>query len=324
MTANHFTFTLARLKALEPRDKTYAVKDDKNPALSARVSPGGIVTLQVRRRPKGSHKVVTVSICKLTDGLAMVEIHSRVTEVITSFNAGINPNTKAKQDAVTEEVQSRTLQSVFDEYKGKLHKYTHKLLSESTLKAYETVITRDVADWADQPMINITPVMVLNRYKDLTKKGRSAKKMAGLIVSCWTYANEMADTGDGIDAYGPAPIKLLNRQLSGWRKAGVRNRKVSADDLPQWLAAVREEGGIAGAYIEMLLLTGLRRRELSGLKWENIDLRKRTFTIVNTKNAKRLTLPVTDRVMEILKWSKKKYPHAACPLPVSNPRYGWV
>ena len=84
-----FTFTLARLKALEPSDKVYTVTDTRPPALSARVTPKGQTTLQVRRRPKGSRKVVTISICKLSDGVPLADVRERATMIVQLMNQGI-------------------------------------------------------------------------------------------------------------------------------------------------------------------------------------------------------------------------------------------
>ena len=322
MATQEFTFTLAKLKALKPREKTYAVRDTKNPVLSARVTPGGIVTLQVRRRPKGSHKVVTVSICKLSDGIPMANVYERVVEIAQSLNAGVNPNEQKRQNAIDKEVASRTLREVYSEYQTKLNPHTHKPLSSGTLNIYDRTMNRDLDEWADQPMINITGVMVLDRFKQLNAKYGSgtAQKMAGLIGACWAYANDMADIGNGAEAYGPPPLRLLNKMLPGWRKTASRTRKINDNDLPAWLAAVRGEGGIAGAFLEMLLLTGMRRRELSELRWTTVDMRRRVFTVPHTKNGTPLTLPITDRVMELLRWSRKAYPKADRPLPALDPR----
>jgi integrase len=319
---DNFTFTLARLKALEPRDKVYTVTDTKTPTLSARVTPNGQITLQVRRRPKGNRKVVTVSICKLTDGIPLNDIRARVIEIVRLLNQGINPNDQFRQETAQRDAETKTLGEAYKDYRGKLHPYTHKPLSPNTLERYDRSIEKHLADWADQPMVSITPVMLLERFKQLQGEfGKGPAQCAATLVgACWTYANDMADPGDGSQLYGPPPLRLLNKMLPGWRKTAARTRKVGIKELPAWLAAVREEGGIQGAYFEALLLTGMRRRELAGLRWENVDMRRRRLHVPSTKNGEPLDLPITRRMMELLRWSRKTYPKSEYPLPALDPR----
>jgi integrase len=48
------------------------------------------------------------------------------------------------------------------------------------------------------------------------------------------------------------------------------------------------------------LLTGLRRGEIFRLKWADVDLRSKFFTVYDTKNGLPLELPVTGRICELL------------------------
>ena len=46
--------------------------------------------------------------------------------------------------------------------------------------------------------------------------------------------------------------------------------------------------------------TGMRRGELTRLRWEEVDLEKRMITVQETKNKEVRTIPMTDRVFSIL------------------------
>lgn len=57
-------------------------------------------------------------------------------------------------------------------------------------------------------------------------------------------------------------------------------------------------------YLLFLLFTGLRRQEAATLKWSDIDLKDRTFTLKNTKNREPLTLPLSDFIYYLLESRK--------------------
>ena len=69
-----------------------------------------------------------------------------------------------------------------------------------------------------------------------------------------------------------------------------------------WWAATAKLDDLGRDYLRFLLLTGLRRRETSGLRWDNIDFRRRTLTLAegDTKAGRELALPLTDHMLEIL------------------------
>ena len=54
-------------------------------------------------------------------------------------------------------------------------------------------------------------------------------------------------------------------------------------------------------YFQLVLLTGLRRREASNLTWDRVNLDNRSFIIDDTKNRKPLELPIGNYVYKLLK-----------------------
>jgi integrase len=59
----------------------------------------------------------------------------------------------------------------------------------------------------------------------------------------------------------------------------------------------------------LLLFTGLRKNEAATLKWENIDFKHRTLTVLDTKNRDPHTLPLSDFLFDLLKVRKT---HSQC------------
>jgi integrase len=59
---------------------------------------------------------------------------------------------------------------------------------------------------------------------------------------------------------------------------------------------------VARDYLTLLLFTGLRRREATGLRWEDVDLHNRVITVpaAGNKSRRKLDLPMTDVVRDML------------------------
>jgi len=88
-----------------------------------------------------------------------------------------------------------------------------------------------------------------------------------------------------------------------------RGRQAALDyqQVPEFLAALRQRQGIAARALEVTLLTGLRTGEVIGARWTEIDLERRTWIIPPERLKDRKTrtephrVPLSPQVVAILK-----------------------
>lgn len=72
------------------------------------------------------------------------------------------------------------------------------------------------------------------------------------------------------------------------------------EQLPGWFAAVQGlSSPVVSAYLQVLLLTGARREELAGLKWEDVDFKWKSINIRDKVEGER-TIPLTPYVSSLL------------------------
>ncbi len=72
------------------------------------------------------------------------------------------------------------------------------------------------------------------------------------------------------------------------------------EQLPAWFAAVRTiSNPVISAYLQALLLTGARREELAGLRWEDVDFQWRSICIKDKVEGLR-TIPLTPYLSHLL------------------------
>jgi integrase len=93
-------------------------------------------------------------------------------------------------------------------------------------------------------------------------------------------------------------IKALRDLLP---KKAAKKDCLQREQLKPWFAAVRAlDNPTASAYLQALLLTGARREELAGLKWDNVDFKWGSLTIRVKVEGER-TIPLTPYVAALLR-----------------------
>jgi integrase len=73
--------------------------------------------------------------------------------------------------------------------------------------------------------------------------------------------------------------------------------------------------------IKFALYTGVRRGEIFGLRWEEVDLHNGVINLKDTKGGKDEAVPISDEALEILKRAKGLLPTNDCPYAFPN-RWG--
>jgi integrase len=80
----------------------------------------------------------------------------------------------------------------------------------------------------------------------------------------------------------------------------VRHDVLQREQLPAWFAAVRQIGNpVISAYLQCLLITGARREEMAGLRWEDVDSRWNSLKLSDKIEDFRM-VPMTPYVAHLL------------------------
>ncbi|ARK78159.1 integrase [Burkholderia pseudomallei] len=65
-------------------------------------------------------------------------------------------------------------------------------------------------------------------------------------------------------------------------RTNAKDDCLQREQLPGWFAAVRQIGNpVISAYLQALLLTGARREEMAGLRWEDVDFQWRSLHVAD-------------------------------------------
>ncbi len=124
-------------------------------------------------------------------------------------------------------------------------------------------------------------------------KPYEANRVLALVAVMFNKAAEWGYLPE--DAPNPAARVQSFREKS-------RDRWVKPDELPELLKAIEAEPNIyIRAAFKLYLLTGLRRSELLGLRWKDIDLSRKELRLEDTKAGRSHVVPLSAPALEILR-----------------------
>jgi integrase len=169
----------------------------------------------------------------------------------------------------------------------------------------------------DLPASSITPLM-MSDYRD---RRLMAVKPASVVrtMAIVQHAFEVARREWGLIASDNPVAKVTRPKLHN-----QRIRRLSPDEqaaLFNGLAKSRNR--LLGSVIELALETGMRRSELLGLRWVDVDLDHGLARIVRSKNGKPRSIPLTPRAIDLLR-SLNHHDPRILPMSPNGLRLCWV
>ncbi len=171
-----------------------------------------------------------------------------------------------------------------------------KKVKPSSVSRYESVLRTHFADWFDMPV----SAMKDSAFGDHCHRFAQTKGAAlvdlgrGIIGSILRFLHAV----HGVDI--DSPFTRLGAAGLMPDRPQARTRKLKEGGLPAWFRAVESLPGVQRDYLRLLLLTGLRKNEGSGIRRQDVDLAENVLLIPETKGGKHHTLPITMPMREIL------------------------
>src|SRR5215471_6422795 len=139
-----------------------------------------------------------------------------------------------------------------------------------------------------------------------TVKPETASRVRGRIESVLDWATARGCRQGENPARWPGHLENLLPKKSKVRRV-EHHAALSYDELPEFMAELRQQEGIAARALEFTILTAARSGEAVGAKWSEINLGERLWTIPadRMKAGKEYRSPLADRVIEILEDMQK-------------------
>lgn len=267
------------------------LRDEKLPGFGVRISKTA-KTFYVERKVNG--QTVRTSIGKFPE-ITTQEARNKAMELASVMADGLNPNDEKRKKTL----KSRTLEDYLTEY------FEHKKLAKNTILDMNGTIRRHLTDWLNMPLSSITPIMVKDRHKKISEKTKfKANRCFDYLSAIINYAIDDAELREIYDLFPKGnPVRILSK-LKLKNSEPPRQVIVPVKSMGIFFNTIFKminEGRIGANVLLFALLTGIRKSEATeGLRWENVDLKDRTFYISHTKNGTPHKLPLTNYTFEML------------------------
>lgn len=220
---------------------------------------------------------------------------------------------QAEQKRVTELRARLTLADVWPEYL-KEHKdewsanhYAAQLRAVSPggvakKRGSGLTVAGPLASLMNEPLSKLTAARIAAWVKHEAKTRPSSAALAFRLLRAFIFWTQ--DPPPRLAGYkGLVPTEGLASKTM--RKAvpesKARSNTLQREQLAVWFAAVRQIANpVQSAYLQGLLITGARRRELSGLRWKDVDFQWNSLTIRDKVEEIRV-IPLTPYLAHLLK-----------------------
>ncbi|HAT3859885.1 TPA: tyrosine-type recombinase/integrase [Legionella pneumophila] len=195
-----------------------------------------------------------------------------------------------------------TLNEVFKDYLK-----TRKTLKPKTISNYQQILDKGFTSWKHKPILSITKDRITKYHEKLGKEhGEAYANLAMRILrALFNFAAGQYEDAKGNSLILENPVKRLS-QTRAWYRVERRQTYIKPHELKAWYAGLQiTQNEVLRDYLLLILLTGLRRQEAATLKWSDVDLSAKTFTLSKTKNNETHTLPLSDFLYNLMVNRKK-------------------
>ena len=268
-------------------------RDSSLPGFGLLVGSGGTKSFFVESRVKG--RVRRVSIGKYGH-LTPVQARAKAQELLGTIVLGGDP----AEEKRASRAKTVTLQEAFEDYLQ-----TRKDLKAGTIKNYRMCVDGCLGDWKQIRLVNLTKDMVQKRHSELGGKAPArANNTMRVLRAVFNHALATYEDANGKPVLTFNPVERISRTRA-WYSIERRRTLIKHHELPAFFEATAQLAmDVTRDYLHFLLFTGLRKSEAASIRWSDVDLKDRTFTIPDTKNRDPHTLPLSNYLFEMLERRK--------------------
>jgi integrase len=269
--------------------------------LSLQVTPTGVKSWLLRYERNGRERWMGLGPLHTVD---LKEARERARKARQQLLDGIDPlDARAAERTAQALEAARTItfekaaHAYFDAHEGKWRNAKHRAQFLSTLKAYA------FPKIGSLPVAAIDVSLVLKVIEPIwQEKTETANRVRGRIEAVLDWATVRGYRAGDNPARWKGYIENVLPSRNAIQKP-IHHAALPFDELPEFMAALRQREGVAARALEFTILTAARTGEVIGATWDEIDLKGGIWTIPagRMKASREHRVPLPDHMLEILR-----------------------
>lgn len=275
-----FKFTNANIKNLPAPTKRTFVYDTIEVGLSLQITPNGAKSFYYRGVVLG--KQIRVKLGE-PSYMSVDDARQAARKAKINMKEGINPIEERKK--ITGE---SSLEQLYTRFMDEKEQHIRPI----TMEYYKDLWKRYLSTLANKKISQITPdeLKILHKRLTLNNGKRCANQTIILLRTIYNHFIKQ----NIYQGFNPGNAVQLNKQIA-------RTRHLSGNELESFRDAINEtEDSIPKFAIMMLWFTGARRRNVFSMKWEDIKLEEKLWTIPETKTQNDANVVLVNAAIDIL------------------------
>lgn len=275
-----FKFTNANIKNLPAPTKRTFVYDTIEVGLSIQITPNGAKSFYYRGVVLG--KQIRVKLGE-PSYMSVDDARQAARKAKINMKEGINPIEERKK--ITGE---SSLEQLYTRFMDEKEQHIRPI----TMEYYKDLWKRYLSTLANKKISQITPdeLKILHKRLTLNNGKRCANQTIVLLRTIYNHFIKQ----NIYQGFNPGNAVQLNKQIA-------RTRHLSGNELESFRDAINEtEDSIPKFAIMMLWFTGARRRNVFSMKWEDIKLEEKLWTIPETKTQNDANVVLVNAAIDIL------------------------
>ena len=225
------------------------------------------------------------------DEITLAKARDKAHEARKALAKGIDPTIERQKAKLKIPTFREAAKLVHEEHKAawKNGKHQDQWITTLTTYAFPRIGNRLVSD-IEGPVIRdvLAPI-----WLSKPETARRVRQRIGVVLD-WSYAKGFRTT--------EAPLRSISRGLPRQPKRDRHLAALPFEDVPAFLVRVREKSTIARLALEFLILAAARSGEVRGMRWPEIDLAKRVWTVPadRMKAGKVHLVPLDEGTIDVL------------------------
>ena len=225
------------------------------------------------------------------DEITLAKARDKAHEARKSLAKGIDPTIERQKAKLKVPTFREAAKLVHEEHKAawKNGKHQDQWITTLTTYAFPRIGNRLVSD-IEGPVIRdvLAPI-----WLSKPETARRVRQRIGVVLD-WSYAKGFRTT--------EAPLRSISRGLPRQPKRDRHLAALPFEDVPAFLVRLREKTTIARLALEFLILAAARSGEVRGMRWPEIDLAKRVWTVPadRMKAGKVHLVPLDEGTIDVL------------------------